>query len=82
MPRAAEDLLFLIIPREYRDDQLSKSVTYAVIESEATFPSGSRGRLNNFQYGRMVNSGMVVGESRVCVRRFSKDLWTPSKSPV
>jgi len=74
MPRAAEGLLFLVIPREDCDDQLSESTAHPIIEPETAFSSGSCSGLDDFQYGRVVNPGTVVSEGRVGVCRFSKDL--------
>ena len=62
-----ENPLLLIIPRGYRDDKLSETTAYAIVECEAAFPSSSCGRLNDFQYSCMVNPGTVVSKSRIRV---------------
>ena len=71
------DVLFFVVSREYRNDQLGKPTAQAIIECEAVFSGGSHCRLKDLQQGCMVNSRPVVCKSCVCICRFPKDLEMP-----
>jgi len=80
MGHTARNTLFLVIPREDGDDQLSKQMVHGtMIERETTFPGSGYRRLEDLHQCCVIHPGTVVGKSRVCVRWRSNDLRTTVK---
>ena len=67
--------LFLVVPGEDGDDQLSEQMAHGtIVERETTFPGSGDRRLEDLHQRCVKHSGTVVSESRVRVCRRSDDL--------